>query len=377
MTGSVPGPRPSDARGLTEVDDAAGAAGAAHAASAAGSEAADRDPGRPLLLVEGLTVDSAAGRILRGVDLALAPGTVTGLVGESGCGKSTLGLAALGLLGRDRWVSGGAVAFDGEVVVAAGVDGTARLRGRRIGYVPQDPFRALDPLRRVGAQVRRPLQGHLGLDADAADARIRELLSRLGVPEPERVMGAYPHELSGGMLQRATIAGALACGPSLVIADEPTTALDALVQVQVIEAFLGLVRDLGTALLVITHDLRLLRRAADRVAAMYAGTIVEFGSRDDVLERPRHPYPAALRAASVLRAVPGGRVPTIDGQPPTLPGAFLPCAFAPRCPRATDVCRTVEPRYAWPAEAGFACHHPLDAAASEAGVPVPGRGSAS
>jgi peptide/nickel transport system ATP-binding protein len=173
-------------------------------------------------------------------------------------------------------------------------------------------------------------------------------------------MGAHPHELSGGMLQRATIAGALACGPELVIADEPTTALDALVQVQVIEAFLGLVRDLGTAVLVITHDLRLLRRAADRVAAMYAGEIVEFGAREQVLERPRHPYPAALRAASVLQTEPGGRVPTIEGAPPTLPGAFPPCPFAPRCPRATEVCRTVEPRYPWPADEGFACHHPLD-----------------
>ena len=184
---------------------------------------------------------------------------------------------------------------------APGVDATSALRGRRIGYVPQDPFRALDPLRRVGPQVRRPLQVHLGVAETEADARVRDLLTRLGVPEPERVMGAYPHELSGGMLQRATIAGALACGPELVIADEPTTALDALVQVQVIDAFLGLVRDLGTAVLVITHDLRLLARAADRAAAMYAGKIVEFGGREAVLERPRHPYPAALRAASVLR----------------------------------------------------------------------------
>lgn len=326
----------------------------------AGVGTADPPAGRPLLVVDGLTVDSAAGSILRGVDLALAPGTVTGIVGESGSGKSTLGLAVLGLLGRDRWITGGSVTFDGEVVGAPGVDRTAGLRGKRIGYVPQDPFRALDPLRRVGPQIRRPLQVHLGVAEAAADARVRDLLARLGVPEPERVMGAYPHELSGGMLQRATIAGALACGPELVIADEPTTALDALVQVHVIEAFLGLVRDLGTAVLVITHDLRLLRRAADRVAAMYAGEVVEFGPRDQVLERPRHPYPAALRAASVLRTEPGGRVPTIEGAPPTLPGVFPPCPFAPRCPRATEVCRTVEPRYAWPAERGFACHHPLD-----------------
>ena len=304
-------------------------------------------------------VEARGGAILRGVDLAIGAGTVTGIVGESGCGKSTLGLAVLGLLGRDRWIAGGSVRFDGEVVGALGVDRTGPLRGRRIGYVPQDPFRALDPLRRVGPQVRRPLEAHGGLRADVAEARVADLLAHLGVPEPERVLRAYPHELSGGMLQRATIAGALAGGPELVIADEPTTALDALVQVQVIEAFLSLVRELGTALLVITHDLRLLRRAADRVAAMYAGEVVEFGPRERVLERPRHPYPAALRAASVLRSEPGGRVPTIEGQPPTLPGRFPPCPFAPRCPRATDVCRTVEPRYAWPADSGFACHHPI------------------
>ena len=312
-----------------------------------------------LLAVDGLVVDSAAGSILRGVDLRVEPGTVTGIVGESGSGKTTLGLAILGLLGGARWVASGEIRFSGEVIAAAGVDATAALRGRRIGYVPQDPFRAFDPLRRVGPQIRRPLERHLGLSSRAAEERAADLLVRLGVPEPARVMAAYPHELSGGMLQRATIATALGPGPELVIADEPTTALDALVQVQVIEAFLRLVRDLGTAVLVITHDLGLLRRAADRAAAMYAGRIVEFGDRTAVLERPRHPYAAALRAASVLRAEPGGRVPTIEGQPPTLPGTFAPCAFAPRCPRATDVCREVEPRYAWPADGGFACHHPL------------------
>jgi len=293
------------------------------------------------------------------VDLVVESGTVTGIVGESGSGKTTLGLAVLGLLGRGRWVAAGEIRFAGGLIVAPGADQTAPLRGRRIGYVPQDPFRAFDPLRRVGPQIRRPLERHLGLPAVSADARAEELLARLGVPEPERVMRAYPHELSGGMLQRATIAAALGPGPELVIADEPTTALDALVQVQVIEAFLRVVRELGTAVLVITHDLGLLRRAADRAAAMYAGRIVEFGDRAAVLERPRHPYAAALRAASVLRAEPGGRVPTIEGQPPTLPGVFLPCAFAPRCPRATDVCREIEPRYAWPADEGVACHHPL------------------
>ena len=166
----------------------------------------------------------------------------------------------------------------------------------------------------------------------------QDLLTRLGVAQPDTVMERYPHQLSGGLLQRAAIATALSCGPELVIADEPTTALDALVQVQVIESFRRLVRELGTSLLVITHDLRLLERTADRIAAMYAGRIVEFGPSRRLLAVPRHPYPAALLASSVLAAEPGQRLPTIDGQPPALPGTFAPCAFAPRCPRADERC---------------------------------------
>jgi oligopeptide/dipeptide ABC transporter ATP-binding protein len=185
-------------------------------------------------------------------------------------------------------------------------------------------------------------------------------LTRLGVRQPEAVMERYPHQLSGGLLQRAAIATALSCGPQLVIADEPTTALDALVQVQVIDSFLRLVRELGTSLLVITHDLRLLERMADRIAAMYAGRIVEFGSAERLLAAPRHPYPAALLESSVLAAAPGQRLPTIDGQPPSLPGTFAPCAFAPRCPRADERCRTQTPMYPWPATEGEACHHPIE-----------------
>lgn len=267
---------------------------------------------------------------------------------------------------------GGSIAFGGDVVATPDLDRTHELRGRRVGFVPQDPFRSFDPLRRIGPQVRRPLELHGGLSGAEADERVTYLLARLGVPEPARVMAAHPHELSGGMLQRAAIATALSCGPELVVADEPTTALDVLVQVQVIDAFLDLVRDLGTSLLVITHDLRLLRRMADRVAAMYAGRIVEFGVRERLLERPRHPYVAALLAASVLSEGPGRRVATIDGQPPPLPGRFLPCAFAPRCPRADATCRESEPRLPWPAAEGEACHHPLGspepAAAAGAGA---------
>jgi oligopeptide/dipeptide ABC transporter ATP-binding protein len=200
---------------------------------------------------------------------------------------------------------------------------------------------------------------HKGLSRAAADDRVRELLARLGVGDPAAVMSRYPHELSGGLLQRATIATALSCEPELVIADEPTTALDALVQVQVIESFLPLVHELGTAVVVITHDLRLLERMADRIAAMYAGRVVEFGPADRLLVAPHHPYPAALLGSSVRAASPGQRLRVIEGQPPRLPGSFAACAFAPRCSRADETCYASEPGYAWPAEQGEACHHPL------------------
>jgi oligopeptide/dipeptide ABC transporter ATP-binding protein len=314
----------------------------------------------PTLTVEGLRVSASSGDILRGVDLAVPRGSVVGVVGESGCGKSTLGLAVLGLLGRTREITAGEIRLDGERIGGPGFDGTPGLRGTRIGFVPQDPFRSLDPLRRVGPQVRRPLELHRGLSSGEADRRVAELLVRLGVSEPEPVMGRYPHELSGGLLQRATIAAALSCEPQLLVADEPTTALDALVQVQVIESFVPLVRELGTAMIVITHDLHLLERMADRIAAMYAGRIVEFGPAARLLQAPRHPYPAALLESSVRTASPGQRLAVIEGQPPRLPGTFEPCAFAPRCKFADERCRSVEPRYDWPAEQGVACHHPQD-----------------
>jgi oligopeptide/dipeptide ABC transporter ATP-binding protein len=327
--------------------------------------------GTPLLSVEGLHVASLRGEILRGVDLTIAPGEAVGLVGESGSGKTTLGLAILGLQGRTRRVVAGSVRLDGDLVVAPGTDTTVAIRGSRVAFVPQDPFRSFDPLRRMGGQMRRPLELHRGLAAGDADAQVAGLLERLGIADPGLVMERYPHQLSGGMLQRAAIATALSCGPELVIADEPTTALDAIVQRQVGGSFLALVRDLGTSLLVISHDLRLLGRMADRVAAMYAGRIVESGPVERLLNHPRHPYPAALLAASVRAVEPGAHLPVVAGQPPTLPGAFAPCAFAPRCPRADARCWQEEPRFPWPAADGAACHHPI--AEGETLAPPPAR----
>jgi oligopeptide/dipeptide ABC transporter ATP-binding protein len=310
------------------------------------------------------------------VDLAVGRGEIVGLLGESGSGKTTLGLAILGLLGRARSITGGEVRLAGSLVSAPGIDRTAALRGSRVAFIPQDPFRAFDPLRRIGPQIRRPLELHAGMDRDAADERVRGLLDRLGVREPDAVMSRYPHQLSGGLLQRAAIATALSCGPELVIADEPTSALDVIVRSQAMASFSALVRDLGTSVIVISHDLRMLERLADRIAVMYAGRIVEFGPAVDLLTRPRHPYPHALLRASLLTSEPRSRLAVIEGQPPALPGSFPPCAYAPRCPRADGLCWTEEPWYAWPAAAGKACHHPLEEPTSERTIAASGEEAA-
>jgi oligopeptide/dipeptide ABC transporter ATP-binding protein len=308
-----------------------------------------------LLEVAGLRVSTPQGDILQGVDLEIGQGEVLGLFGESGCGKSTLGLAIIGLLGSGRFLSAGRVAFEGTEIAAFDLDATASLRGTRIGYIPQDPFGSFDPLRRVGEQMARPLRVHRQMDPRDARRRVLELMAALGVPDPPSTARRFPHELSGGMLQRAVIAAALSCRPALVIADEPTTALDVVVEAQVVEAFTRMVREMEASLLLITHDLGLLARIADRLAAMYAGSIVEEGPTEAVTTTPHHPYVAALVANAIsIRSV-EGRLPAIEGQPPSLPASFDGCCFAPRCPRADDQCRASIP----PLESGYACFHPL------------------
>jgi oligopeptide/dipeptide ABC transporter ATP-binding protein len=265
-----------------------------------------------------------------------------------------------GLLGTGRRVVGGSIEFRGSTIVDATTDRTRDLRGGQIGFVPQDPFGALDPLRHVGPQLARPLRLHKGMSQDAALDRVCELLAEVGMGDPRSILRKYPHELSGGQLQRAVIASAVSVEPLLLIADEPTSALDVIVQAQVLEAFLELVREVGAAVILVTHDMGVIAETTARTAAMYAGKIVEFGPTPDLLDTPRHPYLAALLASLPRLDEYRERLFAIPGQPPPLPGSLWPCAFAPRCPFATEVCTEHTPELDPAMAHGIACHHPLD-----------------
>lgn len=298
----------------------------------------------PLLEVEALRIalPLARGEVVpvRGVDFALDRGATLGLIGESGSGKSLTALALLGLLPEGATVSG-RLALEGQDLLALDERGWCALRGRRIAMVFQEPMTALNPLHRIWRQVAEPLVLHLGLDRAAARTEALRLLDRVGIAAARA--DAYPHELSGGQRQRVAIAMALACGPALLIADEPTTALDAHLRRQVLALLAELVAERGMGLLLISHDLTLMARHVERLMVMYAGRIAEAGPTAAVLERPAHPYTQGLLAARPRLG--GARVGDHRSALPTLPGAppdpaALPsgCAFRPRCPRAAEVC---------------------------------------
>jgi peptide/nickel transport system ATP-binding protein len=303
----------------------------------------------PALEVDDLhvTFKSPAGdvRALRGASLTIAPGEILGLVGESGSGKSVLGLTALGLLPRDPHpVLTGAVRLDGEDMVAATEDQRRARRGAYISAVFQDPMSSLNPSMRVGAQVAEAFRA--GEDDEAADAdRVIELLGQTGIPEPAVKARCYPHELSGGLRQRVMIAMALARSPRLVVADEPTTALDVTVQARVLDLLAGAARERSVALLLVTHDLGVAARICDRIAVAYAGRIVEVGRTAQILGRPQHPYTVGLLASRprLDGLIAGGDLPSLPGQPPDPRRPVAGCAFAPRCPRADAACEAPAP----------------------------------
>ncbi len=311
-----------------------------------------------LLEVENLSVTIGRVTPLDGVSFGLDRGQILGLVGESGSGKSLTALAVTGLLpligGR---VSGGAVRFQGKDLAGMKPAALRALRGRRIGFVTQNPMTALDPVQRIGAQVDVVSRLHLGLSAGAARARTLDLLTQLRIPEAAAVCEAYPHQLSGGMKQRIVIAMALAGEPELIVADEPTTALDVTVQAQIIHILATLVRERGLGLVLITHDMGVVAQVCDRVAVLYAGRLAEAREVRGLFAAPRHPYTAALigcipregMAPGALTGIPGA-VPSVTAYPPG-------CRFHPRCPRALPACATEVPALTGGA---LACLNPLE-----------------
>jgi oligopeptide/dipeptide ABC transporter ATP-binding protein len=299
----------------------------------------------PLLSVRDLTVAFAGGGlpVLEGVSFDLAPGEVLGLVGESGSGKSMTALAVMGLLPAGGRVTAGSAVFEGQDLATLPERRLARLRGARLAMVFQEPTTSLNPVFTVGEQIAEVLRRHRRLDRRAARREAAALLARVEIPAAERRLDDYPHQLSGGQRQRVMIAIALACRPRLLIADEPTTALDATVQAGILDLLRGLRADLGMAVLLITHDLGVVAEFADRVAVLYAGRVVETAPAAAALGAPAHPYTAALLAAiprlggalTPLRSIPGA-VPPPWAMPPG-------CRFAPRCAVARAPCAAGQP----------------------------------
>jgi oligopeptide transport system ATP-binding protein len=298
---------------------------------------------------------------VRDVDFHIGAGECVGLVGESGSGKSQMFLAALGLLARNGRVSGSA-RFGELDLISCGREALDSVRGARVGMIFQDSLTALAPHLRIGEQLGEVLEVHGGMSSQAARGRALAILERVHIGDAATRLEQYPHELSGGMRQRVMIAGALLCDPELVIADEPTTALDVTIQAQIIELFRELRRESRLSLVVITHDLAVVAGLCDRVAVMYAGRIVEEAPVEALLRAPRHPYTQGLLAA-VPRIEDSTDAPmqAIPGQPPDPLAQVAGCSFAERCTRASDRCRRERPQLAADGSATWAvaCHHPL------------------
>jgi peptide/nickel transport system ATP-binding protein len=295
-----------------------------------------------------------------GVSFDVAAGEVVGLVGESGSGKSVTGLSILGLIDPPGRIVSGSVKLGGQDLVGLAPNALRKLRGQRMAMVFQDPMSVLNPVRTIAAQMRLALEAHERLSVKAARARSIEALNAVRIPDAARRLDAYPHQFSGGMRQRIAIAIALLHRPSLIVCDEPTTALDVSIQAQVLTEMRALVRDLGTALIWISHDLATVSSLASRILVMYAGRIIEEGPTAAVLRGPRHPYSRGLLESLPSRAEPGQDLTQIPGSTPSLLRLDDGCAFRPRCREATDICRTM-PALERHADRAWRCHHPLEA----------------
>ncbi len=320
-------------------------------------------PAAPVLEIQGLRLafQGEEGRTvaLDGIDLVIGPGEAVGVVGETGCGKTVTGLAAMRLLPPSARLSADVLRFDGRDLMTLDDGALRRMRGAEIAMIFQNPASAFNPVFTIGAQMSDVLAAHDRERGDAARERIRSVLAAVGMPDVERVMRAYPHQLSGGMLQRAMIATALLCRPRLLIADEPTTALDVTIAAQILALLRHLQREEGFSVMLITHDLGVVRTVCDRVAVLYAGRVVETAPTGALFAAPQHPYTRGLLAAVPRTAAVTGPLQTIRGSVPTDIGAITGCAFAARCPIVADRCRAEAPELrAVDALRSAACHFP-------------------
>jgi len=308
---------------------------------------------KPLVDVEDLTVRfvsrEATAHAVNGVTLQVMPGEVLCILGESGSGKSVTLRALMRLLPPERTRIDGTIRVNGQDVLALDSRGLRDLRGGSVAMIFQEPMTALDPVYTIGAQIIETIRRHKGGTHAAARARALELLELVKIPSPERRLDSYPHELSGGLRQRAMIAMALSCGPRLLLADEPTTALDATVQIQVLVLLRRLQREMGMATIFVTHDLGVASEIADRIAVMYAGRIVEQGPVADVLRAPLHPYTQGLLSSTVHGQNRDQDITAIPGSPPDLRRLPPGCSFAPRCAHAMESCRSIVPEASYPA----------------------------
>ena len=311
-----------------------------------------------LLEIENLTVEFKTGsgyfRAVDGVTIKVDKGEVLAIVGESGSGKSVSMLAVMGLLPWTAKVTADKMLFEGIDLLGMSANERRRIIGKDIAMIFQEPMSSLNPCFTVGFQIMEALKEHLDMDKAARKARAIELLGLVGIPSPEQRLKAYPHQLSGGMSQRVMIAMAIACNPKLLIADEPTTALDVTIQAQILDLLVKLQRETGMGLVLITHSMGVVAETAERVSVQYAGQKVEEQAVKDLVRDPHHPYTAALLSALPERAK-GRKLPSIPG---VVPGQFdrpPGCLFAPRCTLATELCRTTKP----PRLDGALCHYPL------------------
>jgi dipeptide transport system ATP-binding protein len=326
-----------------------------------------------LLEIENLSVEfpskTAVMHAVDGVSLTLDAGEVLGIVGESGSGKSVTMMALMGLVSFPGRVRADKLRFDGHDLLKLSGTERNKLIGKDVAMIFQDPTTSLNPCFTVGFQIAETLKLHMGLDSKAARKRSIELLEQVGIPAPESRLDVFPHQMSGGMNQRVMIAMAISCNPKLLIADEPTTALDVTIQAQILDLLRQLQKDLNMALVLITHNMGVVSEMAQRVAVMYAGQIMETRSAHDIFDTPAHPYTEALLAAMPERSDGSSRLATIPGMVPGLYDRPSGCLFAPRCSYANDLCRAKRPLLLGESSNMVRCHMPLQSkSAHVAGV---------